>query len=212
MTAGSAPLAWPLRWVLRQAARACGVPRAFAPADRRLLEQSILPHYAARPAGQSVLFVGTRRYTQHYERLFEAHRFVTLDIDPAAARYGSSQGHVVDCASRAAQHFAPASLDLIVVNGVFGWGLDAPATVDAALRGFGTLLREGGELLIGWNDVPGRRPLPFAQHALAQGFVRGRFAPLGVERIEVPGGNRHRYEFFRKPGPAEVAAQRARVG
>lgn len=178
--------------------------RAFATPDRRLLENCILPHYAAACRPQAVLFVGTRWYTQWYEDIFDGHLYRTIDIDRRAARFGSRQGHVVGCATRTATHFPPASFDVVVVNGVFGWGLDQRPQVEAAVRGFFAVLKDGGELVIGWNDVVGRRPLPFADIIVAHGFVPVPFEPLGRHLIEVPGGNRHRYQFFRKP--ARIAA------
>jgi hypothetical protein len=56
-------------------------------------------------------------------------------------------------------HIAPASLDLIICNGVFGWGLDDRT----ALRAFELLQRPAtrGELIIGWNGVR-HRPLELA--------------------------------------------------
>lgn len=192
-------LAWPARSLLRQMARMLGAPRAFAPADRRLLEDCILPHYAKSDRALDVLFVGTRWYTRSYERIFERHRFLTMDIDARAARHGSSQGHITACTTRVDAYFEPGSLDLIVLNGVFGWGLDERAEVETAVVGFHRALRAGGAMLVGWNDVAGHRPFPFGELHALQAFVRVPFEPLGLPVIELPGSNRHRFEFFRKP-------------
>lgn len=200
--AWGAGLLWPTRSLLRQAARLLGAPRAFAPPDRRLLEDCILPHYAQARHPLDVLFVGTRWYTSSYERIFERHRFVTMDIDPAAARHGSSLRHVTGCASRADAWFEPASLDLIVLNGVFGWGLDDRQDVEQAVACFHRLLRVGGDLLVGWNDLAGHRPFPFGELHALKAFQRVPFEPLGLSVVELPGANRHRFEFFRKP-PAD---------
>lgn len=196
--------AWPARSLLRSAARLCGAPQAFRPADRRLLEDVILRRYAERPAGQRLLFVGTRWYTQHYERLLPGHCFLSMDIDPRAARHGSTQGHVTDCASRAQGWFEPCSFDVIVFNGVFGWGLDERAAVEATVRGFHRLLHDGGELVVGWNDVARRRPFAFGELEALQAYERFAFEPGGPLVLDVPGPNRHRYEFFRKPTGARV--------
>lgn len=176
-----------------------GAPRAFASADRRLLEECILPFHARRQTALAVLFVGTRAYTSAYETLFAGHRFITMDIDPAAARHGSSQRHVVACASRACDHFEAESFDLIVFNGVFGWGLDERASVEAAVEGFHRLLREGGELVVGWNRIGRHRPFEFDELGALEAFRRVAFPPLGRAVVDVPGSNRHRFEFFAKP-------------
>ena len=192
-------LLWPLRSLLRQAAHLLGHDRAFASADRRLLEDHILPHFAAAPEPLSVLFVGVHWYTRRCEQIFSAHRYHTIDIDPRASRHGSTQGHVTASATEVASHFPPASVDLVVVNGVFGWGLNDRAQVEAAARGFFDVLRDGGDLVVGWNDIVGRRPHPVAPALEAAGFVRAEFPPLAAQVIAVPGSNRHRFEFFRKP-------------
>lgn len=193
------PLAWGARSLLRHTALLLGAPRAFRPADRRLLEDAILRRYAGRAAPQCVLFVGTRRYTRSYERLLAGHRYLSLDVDPRAARHGSSQGHVTACASRAGDCFEPASFDLIVCNGVFGWGLDERDAVEAALRGFHLLLREGGDLVLGWNDMPRHRPFALGDLQALGTYERFAFEPGGPPVLLAPGANRHRFEFFRKP-------------
>lgn len=194
-------IAWPARSLLRNAARWLGRPAAFRSADRCLLEDTILRRYAGRAARQRVLFVGTRWYTRSCERILAGHGYLSLDIDPRAARHGSRQGHVTACASRAAACFEAGSFDVIVFNGVFGWGLDERATVEATVRGFHRLLRDGGELVVGWNDVALRRPFAFGELQALQAFERFAWAPGGPAVLEVAGPNRHRFEFFRKAVP-----------
>lgn len=191
-------VAWPIGGALRHAAAALGAGRVARSPDRRVLEDVILAHYAAQPGPLRLLFVGTRRYTRSVEGRLAGHRLLTLDRDPRAARWGSSQGHVVACATRAAEHFTPASFDVVLCNGVFGWGLDRRADVEAALEGFATLLRPGGELVLGWNDVFGRRPFPLEQARALARFEPFVFAPLGAAVLQLEGASRHRFAFFRR--------------
>lgn len=193
-------LLWPLRVALQRAARPLGFAHALRSADRRLLEDTVLAHHAARPGPLDVLFVGASADTAAYEDThFAQHRFRTLDIDPAAARHGSRRQHAVACASRAAEHFGAESQDLIVCNGVFGWGLDDPARIDASLHGFYHLLRPGGELIVGWNDVPWRRPRGLHEAPALAAFEPVAAPPLGQAVFRVPGSSRHCFEFFVKP-------------
>ncbi|AKJ29852.1 methyltransferase [Caldimonas brevitalea] len=180
--------------------RQLGLPVVIDTADRQVLEGTILPHYANRADVQRVLFVGTRWYTQAYEARFAHAYYATLDIDPQAARYGSRQHHVTASASEADRHFEPNSFDLIVFNGVFGWGLNARDDVEAAVRAFARLLRAGGELVVGWNDVPRYRPFPFSEVLALQALQPLYFAPLHTQVLQLETDNRHRFEFFRKPG------------
>ena len=205
-------IAWPLEGALRHAAAALGAGRVARSPDRRVLEEVILAHYAAQPGPLHLLFVGTRRYTRGVEDRLAGHRLLTLDRDPRAARWGSSQGHVVACASRAAEHFAPGSFDVVLCNGVFGWGLDRRADVEGALDGFAALLRPGGELVMGWNEVFARRPFPLEEARALARFEPLVFGPLGAAVLQLDGASRHRFAFFRRrateapPGPGALPA------
>ncbi|MBA3596942.1 MAG: hypothetical protein H0W40_06140 [Methylibium sp.] len=190
---------WPLRSLLHRAAHPFGAAQAFRSPDRRLLEDVILQRYAASSRRLEVLFVGTRWYTSAYERLLAGHSYLTIDVDPRAARHGSTQGHVTACVSGAAACFAAGRFDVIVFNGVFGWGLDERTAVEAAVSGFHGLLREGGELVVGWNDVALRRPFALGELRALRAYERFAFEVDGPLVLEVPGPNRHRFEFFRKP-------------
>ena len=191
-------VAWPIGGALRHAAFALGARDLARSPDRRVLEEVILAHYAARPAPLRLLFVGTRRYTRGYERRVAGHRLLTLDIDPRAARYGSPHGHVVASASRAVEHYAPGTFDVVLCNGVFGWGLDRRADVEDALGGFATLLRAHGELVIGWNDTLAHRPFPLAEARALARFEPFVFPPLDAVALQLQGASRHRFEFFRR--------------
>ena len=75
--------------------------------------------------------------------------------------------HIVDRLENVTRHFGEGALDLIVCNGVFGWGLDDPDGVDEAFRGCHRCLRAGGVFVLGLErraraaSVPARRvPLP----------------------------------------------------
>lgn len=183
--------------------------------DRRVLETVILPAFASRPEVRRVLFVGCAEYTRDYEGHFAGRGFYTIDVDPARAPYGATAPgrHLVDSVENAGRHFRPASLDLILINGVFGYGLDERDRAEAAVASCHDLLAGGGTLMIGWNDLPQCKPFdPVALNGMGR-FVRVEFPGLtavaGVRRLRegdylVDDKYQHVFSFFEKPaqGPA----------
>jgi SAM-dependent methyltransferase len=178
---------------------ALGLPNPMRNPDRDVLERQILPVYAQRADMRSVVFVGCDWYTRHYEKMFAGKRYATLDPDPWKRQFGARE-HAVIGMEKLAEQFAPASIDLIVCNGVFGWGLNEPADIERAFDGTFACLREGGHLVLGWNDVPERTPLPLASVDALARFDREPFAPLGSAEFRVPTDNRHTFNFYVKPG------------
>jgi len=190
---------WPLRALLQRGLEIAGLGQRLRPRDRRVLEDRVLRHLAAVSMRQHILSVGVRAYTRHHEALLAPHRLSTIDIDPAVAHHGSSQHHVVASVCDADRHFTAASVDAVVMNGVFGWGLDTRADLDAALIGLHRVLRPGGLLVIGWNDVALRRPFPLASAVALRRFEPHCIAALGGTALVLGGPNRHRFDFFAKP-------------
>jgi SAM-dependent methyltransferase len=165
--------------------------------DRRLLRRTILPWFAARTEFARVLFVGCAWYTRGYEAFFRGKQYWTMDSDPCKRRWGARR-HVCASLTRIREHFRPGALDLIVCNGVFGWGLDAKPDVEEAFSGCRDCLRDGGVLVLGWNDIPARRPFPLEQCAglrLLRPYV---FEPVRSARLETGTRNRHVYDFYVK--------------
>ena len=119
--------------------------------DRIYLTRELIPAVARR--GGKLLFVGCRRYTKNYLALFGAHGADcwTIDIDLSVARRGAPERHVVGDLLHALDHWSPATFDTIVLNGVFGFGLNAMRDQDAALRVCRRLLTADGRLILGWN-------------------------------------------------------------
>lgn len=196
-----AQLAWPerLRWLMRRlASSATG---RIESADRELLEQRILPAYAARARRQTILFIGCDRSTRHYPRRFEEMArqrsvFWTLDIDPRKARYGAAR-HIVAAAQDLSAHVAPGSLDVVICNGVLGFGLNDRPSFEAAMRECLHALRAGGELILGWNNVAAYAPFDPSQVMFELGFERcEQESPLGHWRVETATPTRHTYDAY----------------
>ena len=177
---------------------ALGLPNPIRTPDRDTLERVILPAYAARPDIGNVLFVGCAWYTRHYEKMLPGRIYRTIDPDPWKKRFGSRR-HIVAGLEDLAAHVAPGSLDLIVCNGVFGWGLDKRDDCERAFDACFEALRPAGELVIGWNDVPEHRPLALASLQSLRRFRPLTFAPLDSAQYLANPENGHVFDFYAKP-------------
>ncbi|MEP6608118.1 MAG: methyltransferase domain-containing protein [Burkholderiaceae bacterium] len=187
-----------VRSTLQTGRRALGLPAPRRTEDRRVLEQVILPAYAGRRAAQRLLFVGCAAYTKSYGELFTAHEYWTIDPVPRRRRHGGAR-HIVDCLQNLGPYAPAEYFDVIVCNGVLGWGLDELADADAAFAACYRHLRAGGELLVGWNDVmPRNRVRPDSVPSLS-GFQARIFAPLQTATLAVRAANRHVFSFYAKP-------------
>jgi len=191
-------LPWPerWRWLKRKLRESLPGASRIESADRTLLEQELLAGYAADPALGTLLFVGCEWYTRHYAALFDPDRgrFRTIDIDPAKARHGAA-GHIVAPLQDAAAHLAPASVDVIVCNGVYGFGIDERGELARAFAASHAVLRPGGALLLGWNDVPALAPFDPSEVALAAGFERDPARGPGW-RVRTDTPSRHTFDFY----------------
>jgi hypothetical protein len=178
-----------------------GTTRIESP-DRTLLEKRLLGAYAADGAVRTLLFVGCEWYTQHYVELFapRRERFRTLDVDPAKARFGAGS-HVVAPLQEVDRHFGPGSVDVIVCNGVYGFGIDDRDALGRAFAGSHAVLRERGTLVLGWNDVKALAPFDPAPLALERGFVRATNSPLGAWRVATDTPLRHTFDAYERRAP-----------
>lgn len=166
--------------------------------DRYLLEELIFAELSARRDVKRVLFVGCDSYTEHYADFFPHQHFVTMDVDPAKARYGA-QSHLVDDFARVDVHFPARSLDAVICNGVIGWGLDRPEEIDRAAQGAFQCLRPGGIFVVGWNDIPPWRPAPFHELDGFRRFRRLTLPPFPTPVYPTLTRLCHVYSFYARP-------------
>ena len=175
-----------------------GLPTPLNTEDRRILEQTIFPFYGANPSFQNVLFVGCNTYTSDYQRLYFGDRnFWTIEPNADLTQFGARQ-HVVAPLEEMGRHFAEKFFDLIICNGVFGWGLDREAQCNAAFEQCHICLREGGHLIFGWDDVARRTPIEVAQISSLARYGRFNFPPLGTWRYLTDTPYRHTFDFYQK--------------
>lgn len=119
--------------------------------DRIWMETEILPRIARGAAG-TVLFVGCAPYTWRYRRFFTggATRYVTTDINPGAIVWGARE-HVTCPVQEIHTRFPADSIDVVILNGVFGFGVDSESDMNRAVSSIHRVLTPAGALLIGWN-------------------------------------------------------------
>jgi len=143
--------------------------------DRRHLDRELIPVIGRR--GGKVLFIGCRKYTKHCPRLLAARGLEcwTIDIDPIAARWGAPERHVIGDILDEPNHWPASSFDTIILNGVFGFGLNSERDQDAALRACRLLLAKDGWLVLGWNTDRSVDPseLPTLQNLFRPSSIPG---------------------------------------
>lgn len=175
-----------------------GHPTPLAAPDRTVLETIIFPYFQYLAEVRSVLFVGCDWYTRHYESAhFQGKDYWTIDPAPAARKFAGRQ-HVVAPLQELQRHFPPQRFDLIVCNGVFGYGLDRREQCEQAFHECHTRLRAGGFLVVGWDDVPERTPVAMEEIASLEAFERIEFPPLGTWRHLTDTAYRHTFDFYRR--------------
>lgn len=165
--------------------------------DRYLLEKIIFPLLCKDDRCNEILFVGTHWYTKRYNSVFVTKSFTTIDIDPKRAVYGSDR-HIVTSLEEIACYFKPDSLDVIVCNGVMGWGLNEKKAINHALKECCKVLKKGGILILGWNNTKFRCPFPL--HSLNSLSLFSPYDLLNINKSEVAlkTYNRHVFSFYQK--------------
>jgi SAM-dependent methyltransferase len=144
--------------------------------DRLYLEEEIFSAISSlRP--RRMLDVGVRDYTRHLGSLLpsECERW-TIDLDPVVAPFGSPEKHIVGSVLHIGKYFDPGSFDVILLNGLFGFGVDRRDEQETVLRHVRALLREEGRLIIGWDRWPDGRPYVDRECSLSE--------PLFVDPLE----------------------------
>ena len=163
--------------------------------DRVVLETVIFPELLRSSQYQRILFVGCAWYTLHYPNLFRTKNFTTLEIDPSQQCFGARE-HIIDSCERLEQYFQRGQLDCIVFNGVYGFGLDDPNAVDRTFTAMHHVLRDGGLLVFGRNDLPQHSPCTLNAIPSIAYFKPVVFPPLGCTEYSSDPTNRHVFQFL----------------
>jgi hypothetical protein len=186
-----------LKKAANKVAVALGADLRMKTADRVVLENVILPWFAQDARFQRVLFVGCDWYTKGYSKLFSAREYWTLEPNPRRRKFGAPR-HVQDVGQNVTRHFKPGSLDVVFMNGVFGFGLNDRQGTEDTIAGMHTCLCDEGAFVFGWNDIPQNRPFPPEEIESLKRFRPFVFPPLGTAEERVAVENRHVFSFYTK--------------
>jgi SAM-dependent methyltransferase len=168
----------------------------YAPPDRRVLDGIILQHYCRAAGFERLLFVGCKKYNAKNRALFAGRWYATIDPNPKMARFGGAP-HLVGRVEELEAHLPRGSVDVVVMNGVIGFGVDDAPAIARAIAACSAVLRPGGELVLGVNEL---LDTGVDLGALDQ-FSPFVFPPLGAARFTVntPFRERtHTFAFYRR--------------
>ena len=172
-------------------------PEQIISHDRVILEQCILPHFARDLAVHKVLFVGCSAYTRKYKEFFGAQEYWTIDPKRVKRKYGSER-HIVDSIINIRKHVVKNYFDVVIMNGVIGFGLNRIRDIERAVDASYEVLASGGVLLVGWNDTARRTPIDIRAVQAIGKFCEYRFDPLQACHYRTEGWQHHTFSFYRK--------------
>jgi SAM-dependent methyltransferase len=174
------------------------LPTPLNTEDRRVLEQVIFKYLRGLPNTHKVLFVGCHYFTRHYEwTFFRGCEYWTMDVAPEMRRFAGRR-HLVAPLQDLGKHFPEGYFDLIICNGVYGFGLNTLEGCEEAFEQCHSRLREDGCLLVGWNDIPTRTPVPLESVTSLARFEKLVCPELGGWRYLTDTPYRHTYDFYRR--------------
>ena len=172
-------------------------PKKVISQDRDILEKTILPYFSQHEHYQRILFVGCSAYTQWYEQIFSTREYWTIDSKAIKRKYGSKR-HIVDSIVNLEKHFGKNYFDLIIMNGVIGFGLNQLPDIETALEACFQRLAAEGVLVLGWNDDRQRMPVDLAAIQALKKLREYYFDPLQACHVRTEGWHDHVFSFYTK--------------
>ncbi|GEM_PF-975569 len=126
-------------------------------ANRIFLESSIFQYinqaYGGKQPRNNGLFIGCDKRSWHYPKVLDL-ELHTIDIEKKKALYGNYKHHIVGSATELERYYDPESFEVIIGNGLIGFGMNAPEQCEQFLKGVALLLKSEGLFVIGFNDGP----------------------------------------------------------
>jgi len=166
--------------------------------DRHVLEKVIFPALVRDPAVRRVVSVGCAWYTRRYEAVFHDREFWTIDSDERMKRHGATR-HIVGPMTCLPQHLPAHSVDVVLCNGVFGFGLDAKDECEESVRAAFSCLRPGGLLIIGGCATGSHCAVPPRSLSSLASFQPHVLPPFTSPSYQTFSPLLHTFDFYRRP-------------
>ncbi|MCK5510531.1 methyltransferase domain-containing protein [Candidatus Parcubacteria bacterium] len=160
--------------------------------DRNVLESIIFPYMLAYHNPETVLDIGREGNQKFYNDFFSNRELWTIDLNPKHREFGA-KNHVTDDVVNIKKHFKNNYFDFILMNGVFGWGLDDEKKIQTAFDGIYKILKPNGIFILGYND----EIFPFKKINGLNKLKKYKFEPLKNSSFKCINGN-HTYDFYIK--------------
>ena len=164
--------------------------------DRDVLERIIFPYILTHHNPKSILDIGREDYQHFYNKYFKGRELWTLDFDPEREEFGADN-HITDDVANLENHFKENKFDFILMNGVFGWGLNNEEKIEKTFSAIYKILKPNGIFILGWNDVPDLTPMPLKEIESLKKLKPFYFKPLKDDKFKTKTGE-HTYNFFQK--------------
>lgn len=160
--------------------------------DRDVLERIIFPYILAKFNPKKILDIGREDYQEFYNKFFHGRELWTIDIDPGKLEFGSLH-HITDDVSNIKKYFSNNNFDFILMNGVFGWGLDKREQINKTFNAVYDILKSGGIFVLGFNDDI----IPLKEINGLKKLIPFDFKPLHSCSFDCINNN-HKYKFYTK--------------
>lgn len=121
---------------------------------RYISERKIFP----RIVGKKVLLVGVAHYTADYPKRLGKNEVWSIDIDPEVSKFGAKR-HITGSISEANKFYSENFFDVVLLLGVFGYGLNDNNEAEKAMKACHSILKKNGALVIQWSDILGKNPI-----------------------------------------------------
>lgn len=163
------------------------------------IEKIIIPHLISCDELYKVLYVGCDWYTKPYKRFFNRKEYWTIEIEKEKAKYGA-ENHIIDSLLNLGRYFKEGYFDLIICNGVFGWGINTEVEMEKASEECFICLRRGGILVLGWDEEGvGAVPVNPDKCESLKKFKPYIFPSFSASQYLTNTSDRHFFNFYIKP-------------
>lgn len=165
----------------------------MASPDRVYLETVIFPHYNNTLKPKIVLSVGVDWYTELYQKYFPDSLYLTIDFNSEKNIHCANGFHL----NANVQHLtAENACDLIIFNGVYGYGISRMNEYNLTMKVLHRLLKPNGILIFGYNNLPDFNPLAITPDSDFTPLEKTR-GPEDLYSFETS-HNKHTYVYLQK--------------